>query len=519
LINAGDSSLSTPPTMAQATTNTNTSAAAPRASMLAHVSNYTVGNVLVTLAGLVSFPILTRLLTVEEYGVMNLVATALALMVAVGKLGMQHAALRFHAEVRVREGEAGLLRHSSTVLFGMAAVGLAVSALWAAGSQALPDSWWSDPRVAPLFAFTAVLVVVRVVESALVNPLRAQERSGVLNLYFVARRWGGLALLLGVLIAVQRDLWGFYAATIVAEVVAVVLLAWWVLQRQPVAVGAFSPPMFRSMVAFGLPMLAYELASVLLSMGDRYLLQRLAGAEALGVYVAAYNLCDYLRAALLAALVAAAQPAYLRIWAESGAEATADFLRRFVHVYLLVAAYLVAVMSAVGVELLQVLASAKYVEGAVVIPWAMTGLAFDSLVIILGAGLYIQKRTLAVAGYVVLATALNLGLNAWLIPRHGIVGAGMATLLSYGSLLLMCGLAGRRALAVPLPMAALAKFAAFGLVTYVCLGWLVTPWAATTLALRVLAGTALYAVLVFAFDAAGRDWLLDRWRGLARRLA
>jgi O-antigen/teichoic acid export membrane protein len=370
-----------------------------------------------------------------------------------------------------------------------------------------------------LFALTAVLVFVRVVESALVNPLRAQERSGVLNVYFVVRRWAGLALLLGVLIAVQRDLWGFYAATIVAEVVAVVVLAVWVLQRQPVALSAFSPPMFRSMVGFGLPMLAYELASVVLSMGDRYLLQHLAGAESLGVYVAAYNLCDYLRAALLAALVAAAQPAYLRIWAESGSQATVAFLQRFVHVYLMVAAFLVAVMSAVGAELLHVLASAKYVEGAVVIPWAMTGLALDTLVVILGAGLYIQKRTLAVACFVVAATALNLALNAWLIPRHGIAGAGAATLIGYAALLVMCNVAGRRALAVGLPWRSLLKFVALGAVTYGCLMLLATPWPAATLALRATAGLALYLLLVLGLDRAGRAWLIDRWRAVVSRRA
>ena len=66
----------------------------------AHTSNYTISSVLVTLAGLVSFPILTRILDVGEYGVMNLIATALSLMVGVAKLGMQHSTLRFYSEIK-----------------------------------------------------------------------------------------------------------------------------------------------------------------------------------------------------------------------------------------------------------------------------------------------------------------------------------------------------------------------------------------------------------------------------------
>jgi O-antigen/teichoic acid export membrane protein len=417
--------------------------------------------------------------------------------------------------VRVQEGEAGLLRHASTVVFGMGLVGLLATLAWALASQWLPASWWSDERVAPLFLFTAVLILIRVLESAFVNPLRAQERSGVLNTYFVVRRWAGLALMVAVLVAVQRDLWGFYAAAIAAEAIALAVLAWWCLARQPVSPGAFSAPMFRAMVAFGLPMLAVELSSVVLSMGDRYLIQHLLGAEALGI----------LRAALLAALVAAAQPAYLRLWAEQGAEATAVFLRRFVHVYLMVAAWLVAGVSAIGAELLHVLASAPYAGGAVIIPWVSAGMAFDTLVLALGAGLYLQKRTLIVAALVVACAVLNVGLNLLLIPRLGIVGAGVAATLGYGSLLLLCALAGRRAVATGLPLASAAKFVAFGVVMFVAVSMLHTPWVLATLAVRVLAGTALYLGLVLLFDAAGRQWLLERaaavgqWWVLRRRVA
>ena len=85
-------------------------------SLLVHVSNYTTASVLVTLASVISFPILTRLLSVEEYGVMNLVATALALLVGIGKLGLQHSALRYYSEVRAGKHAAGLGQYEALSL-------------------------------------------------------------------------------------------------------------------------------------------------------------------------------------------------------------------------------------------------------------------------------------------------------------------------------------------------------------------------------------------------------------------
>lgn len=488
-----------------------------RAGLWAHVSRYAAGNVAITVAGLVSFPLLTRLLTVDEYGLMNLVATALALLVALGKLGTQHAVLRMQAEVRVREGEAGLLRLGSTSLAGMAATGAVVALAWAIASQALPAGWWGDPRVAPLFAFTAVLVALRCVESALVAGLRADERSGALNTYLVAKRWATLLAVIAVLVGVSRDLWGFYAATLVVEVVALGLLVRHRLAQQPVAWHAVSWPQWRAMVAFGLPMLSYEAASIVLSMGDRTLVQQRLGAETLGAYMAAYNLCDYLRAALLAAAVAAAQPAYLRLHAEQGRVATTAFLARFVRLYVVAAAGLVAVTSAVGGPLLELLASARYAPGAVVVPWVMTALALDTLVVVLGAGLYLHKRTRRIAAAVFASALLNLALNALLLPRVGLVGAGIAAVAGYGTLLVLCAWAGRRALAVPLPWLALGRSAGLGLVAYAAAIGLDGGSALATVALRGVVVLAVYGAGVALLDRAARAALVALAQAAAHR--
>lgn len=487
-----------------------------RRSLAAHVSRHALGNVAIMVAGLVSFPLLTRLLSVEEYGLMNLVATALALGVAAAKLGTQHAALRLHAELRVREGDAGLRRLASTTLAGMAAGGLLVAVAWAAVAPALPAAWWSDPRLVPLFVLTAGLVLVRTLESGFLAQLRATEASGTLNGYLVAKRWGVLVATLGALFWVARDLWGFYVATIVVEVASLAWLARWCLARQPVAWADVSAPQWRAMVAFGLPMLANELASLALSMGDRSLVQHRLGAEALGVYVAAWNLCDYLRAALLAAAVAAAQPAYLRLWAESGPQATAAFLARFVRGYALVACGLVAVVSSVATEMLTLLASPRYAGGAVVVPWVMAALAMDTLVMVLGAGLYLARRTRGIAAAMLAGAALNLGLNALLLPHLGLVGAGIASFAGYGLLLALCAVAGRRTLAFALPWWPLARAVGFALVAYAVAMRLDGGSAVATLLLRGTVAAVAYAALIAVLDRPGRAAMA---RLLARSLA
>jgi O-antigen/teichoic acid export membrane protein len=475
-------------------------------SLVAHVTNYSIGSVLVTLAALVSFPILTRVLSVDEYGVMNLIATALALLVGLAKMGLQHSAVRFYSEIKAGKHGVGTEGYASTVLLGMAALGLLATVLWAAVSQFLPQSWWNDERVAPLMLFTSVLIVVRVVDSAFINQLRAQEESAAITIYSVLRRYAILGAVLGALFLVSRSLWSFFAATVIAEAIATLAFSAWMLNRLKLRVAAFSMPLFQAMLVFGMPMIGYELSSVLLAMGDRYVIQTLIGAQPLGTYSAAYNLCDYVRALFLASFAAAVLPMYPRIWEEHGPQATASFLARFLRMYVMVAMLVVAGLSVISGEVLAFLASEKYRAGGDVVPLVIGGMAMESLVMVVGAGLYLEKRSKAIMLLIAAAAALNLLLNVAWVPAWGISGAALATLVSYAALLCLSIAMGRKRLAIAVPWACVVKFGLIGLLTYVVAGAIQFEGDLPTMAARVAIGVPLYVLTSLLFDREARGF-------------
>jgi len=485
--------------------------------LLQHTSNYTIGNVLMMVAGLVSFPILTRVLSVGEYGLMSLVATALSLLVGLGKLGMQHSTLRFHSEMQAGTRQTDPEAFLSTSVLGMALLGGVATLLWAVASQWVPESWWNDPRVRPLMLLTSVLILVRVFDSALINQLRAQERSGVVMVYSVLRRYASLALLLAVLFYVAGDVWGFYGATIAGELLATLVLAVWMFRRAPPRLRAFSPPLFRAMLAFGVPMIGLELSAVVLAIGDRYIIESHFGPEAVGVYSAAYNLCDYVKAMLFVSLVAAAQPMYLRLWSQQGAGATTDFLERFMHLYTMAAMLVVGGMAAIGGELLDLLASEKYRAGAPAIPGLMAAMAIESVVLITGAGLYLQKRTRTMLLLTVTSAVVNLALNAVLVPRLGLIGASVSSLASFVLLMASGRFLGRHTLPVPVPLGAALKFGTIAAVMYFSVTQIELAHESTTMLARMLVGLIIYAALSLACDREARGGLDVVARALGRR--
>ena len=77
-----------------------------------HYLRYSFANVVVLLGGLVSFPVLTRLLDNTQYGIMGYFSTWLMISVAIAKFGGQHAVIRFYPH----DGDASRLAHFSTNL-------------------------------------------------------------------------------------------------------------------------------------------------------------------------------------------------------------------------------------------------------------------------------------------------------------------------------------------------------------------------------------------------------------------
>lgn len=472
-----------------------------------HVTNYSLGTLLVIVAGLVSFPIFTRAFTLEQYGALSLVSTTLLLATVVGKFGMQHSIVRFHAEMRAGKYPETESQFFSTVVLGMAAVGACVAGAWLIVSQLVPEAWWDHEGIRGLFALTALLIVVRVIDSALVNLLRAQQLSGWYSVYSVARRYGVLLSTLIAVFLLVPGLEGFFGGAMVAEIIATGVLGYILLKHHNVSASNVSPRLLRSMAVFGLPMVAYEFAGVILNLGDRYVIQSIMGSAPLGAYSAAYNMCEYVQSILVAAVGQAVTPMYMRLWEEQGKDATRAFVERVFHFYVLAAFAVVTCMCLIGSDLLILLASEKYAPGTAIIPAVIAGMVIDGSVPILAAGLFLAKQTKALMLIVICSAILNLGLNLWWIPDHGLQGAAIAMLVSYVALTAGAGWIGSRTLAIRVPLLSICKFALCAVAAYGIADWSIPSTGSLGITEKVALGGCIYFASVLLVDGQCRNIL------------
>jgi len=345
-------------------------------------------------------------------------ATA-TLFVAVGKLGFQHAVIRFYAQINHGESEWTSRDFHSTVLVVFGVLSIVAMALWLfIGTFVLPE-YIEDEGLPVLFAMASGTVLLRLFGSAFYNFLRASHRSAKVGAVQVVSRYLYIGLIVGLLFFSDIDPFRVLAATLVGEIVSFLISVYYYRDKLSFSFSKFQSPLAKTMLWYGVPLMVLESLGVILRLCDRYLIGGMLGEAELGMYSASYNLTGYLEIIVLATVAQAIRPVYMTLWERDGAERTA------------VGIPFVAVFSATAPHLLNFLASPKFAPGTVIIPFVTLSFMLDGALCFLGAGLYIKRNTRTLMFWGMVAAVSNLVLNILVIPLYGILGASIVTVISY----------------------------------------------------------------------------------------
>jgi O-antigen/teichoic acid export membrane protein len=160
-----------------------------------------------------------------------------------------------------------------------------------------------------------------------------------------------------------------------------------------------------------------EFSGVILIYGDRYILQFIKGSTEVGLYSAGYNLSAYCSQLLIVPLGLSIQPSYMKIWANEGRTQTKEFLNKSLKYFLMAVIPIIFGLFSIGKELLVFLASEKYLRAYPILTIITAGILFYGSTNILGAGLYIKKKTFLISLMMLCAGIMNVILNFVLIPN------------------------------------------------------------------------------------------------------
>lgn len=393
-----------------------------------HFSHFLGGSTLSMLLGLITFPILTRLLTREEYGILGLVSTTIAIAVAFGKGGLSDGIIRFYREYA--DTPERLTLFTSTVLIRGTALSLAVVAAYVLILPHVSDYLGIGAKYLSGFMVMALYLFVRPLNAIVLNYLRVLGKTLFFNAINLATKVVSVILSLGLLIYIIGDLYGYFLGLALAEIATTVVLFRWLLSNYRFTFNRVSGDLALNLLKFGIPLLLTELSYLLLSYVDRYMIIAYNGETVLGLYTVGYNLPSYINDLIMFSLSYAVVPIYTELYAKEGKEKTEDFLSRILNYYLMAVIPVCVGYYAVAHDLLVTLASYKYAEASSFSPIILIGLVFLGMNTILNAGLYLQKKSLQILAVMLTAVVVNVAMNMILLPDYGAMGAAVARLIA-----------------------------------------------------------------------------------------
>lgn len=480
--------------------------------LLKRASAFSFASLLIVLSSLISFPVLTRVFTVEEYGTVSLINALITFLSAFSKGGLQNSVVRFYNDSKA---EARLGNFFSTALLGMLlssalVVTLVVSVFLL--SESVNSYLGSNYAMTiGLLLVIAALIVARSAQSSLLNCFLIMEHSAAYATFQVYGKYLVLAAILVAVILIDANVSNFFVAMLVGEVLALLLMvrAFNARRVTPIRINAFDPDMFKAMLAYSLPMVGYEVTTIIHTLADRVVLDLLMDKEAVGLYSAAYNVAELFNVLIAVSVSSVIQPAYFKLWANEGEEATVKFLNTALHYYIILLPAVVWGVIAIGEDLLVLLASEKYVSGAVIFPFIITGIMINATAFIYAAGLYIYKRSMKLFVPALICSVINIGLNFLLIPHFGIRGAAASTLISLCLVSAMMFLSGRALLKLHFSISHLVKYVLAASIMGLLVQQIEFDSALLSIFAKAGAGAGFYALVVICIDARCRQLILD----------
>jgi len=267
------------------------------------------------------------------------------------------------------------------------------------------------------------------------------------------------------------------------------------------------------MIKFGAPLLLSELAFLLISYSDRYLIVGYLGEEALGLYSVGYNIAMYIGNMIMFSLQYSMVPISVQIYGNEGKEKTEMFLNKCLR-YLLVAiipmwfGYV-----AVSKELFIILASAKYEAAAVFSPLILLAYFLGAVSAVFEARLYLKKKTIIIFFMQFSGIILNVGLNLILLKKLGLMGASISALVSGIFLTILFMIISNRYFRIKIEIGTTLYYIGVSSLMFLIITQINTGVIWMNLSLKMITGTVLVALAILLKESEIRENIIGYLRG------
>jgi O-antigen/teichoic acid export membrane protein len=389
-------------------------------STLKHGSIYGIGLILSRIISFVMIPVYTRVLTPADYGVLEVLSLTADIVAMLAGMGIGTAVTRYYYFYETEKERNAVASSAALLVIGVF------------GAVALIGSVFAAPIAHALLGPEASVGLVRLalvnlaIGSSLEIPLillRARQQSSSAVGVGLARLVIGLALNILLVVVFRFGVAGILISSITASTILSVFMLGRMFRETGVRIDW---TVVRRMIAFGAPLVVWNLGSFVLHFSDRYFLRVYVSLDAVGIYALSYKLAMLVSIFISGPFNDIWVPKVLEIDRREGERAPAILVGILAHYSLLLVAAALGIALFAG-DIIRLAAGPDFRSAAAPVPLLALAMVLFGYRGLTNPGAVIRERSDLIARSTLVAAAAAIALNALLIPRWGVMGAAAAT--------------------------------------------------------------------------------------------
>lgn len=400
---------------------------------------YGIGSSLQKFITILLLPIYTNVLSTSEYGIISLLSLTGVALNGFLNLGTGNS-------MGVLFFKSNDFENRSTIIWSTFLLILINVTAWffliCFFSEPLSILIFENSEFANLLILSSVGYIFMVLCEPFLSYLR-MERNAVQYIFLtVINSLITICISIFLVIYLKLGVLGVVLALVISQML---LLLYSIFYMKRNLVFRISTKYFIPLIRIGFPSIFGIFAYLLIDYSDRYMIQRLLGLDMLGIYSVGYGFGMLILVPINA--FSTAWPPFYMAYIKKQEEAKVIF-SKVIEYYLIIFGFLIILLFLFSKPLLSIFTSSDYHSSWVVVGIVAASYMFRGCYLIFQAGICFAERFDIISLIDFSGAILNIILNYFLISSYGILGAALATLISYAFISISGLIVGQKFLSV-----------------------------------------------------------------------
>jgi O-antigen/teichoic acid export membrane protein len=387
---------------------------------------YGISTMLGRFLNFILVPFYTNVFSPADYGVVILIYSYIAIFNIIFIYGMDAAFLKFAAFKDIGDEKDNFSTPFLSILF----TSLVFCGVLVLISRPIASFVELSPNLNYLIILSALILFFDANSVISFLKLRLERKAKLFSFIKIISIVFNIVLNVFLILKMKWGIEAIFISNLAASIVSFLLLIPTLLKNIKFS---FHKVLFKRLVKFGLPYLPAGLGMMLVQVIDVPILEKLTDIKTVGIYKANYKLGIFMML-FVNMFQYAWQPFFLTNAKEENAK---EIFSKVLTYFTIVGSLMLVLLSLFISDIVKInfagisIIGIEYWAGLYIVPVILLAYLFNGLYVVFSAGIYIEEKSVYAPIVAGAGAITNIIANYLLIPYLNIMGAALATLLSY----------------------------------------------------------------------------------------